>query len=254
MEQSLGFSHFLQHADAISRTLLILMVIMSVGTWYVIVMKTIRTVSNTRSSKVFLSKFWAAANLKQVSELISNDEINNPFARLVQNGFAAVEHHHKGRHSGLNNSGTQDEFLTRSLKRSMDEDRVQMEFGLSFVATVASSAPFIGLFGTVWGIYHALLAIGISGQGTLDKVAGPVGEALIMTAIGLVVAIPAAISYNFFSRVNRNVFAQVDSFAHDVFSFLSTGLKTENVTKGWKPNMNIDNNVSVAGAFQPKGG
>jgi biopolymer transport protein ExbB len=90
---------------------------------------------------------------------------------------------------------------------------------------VASSAPFVGLFGTVWGIYHALMAIGMSGQGTLDKVAGPVGEALIMTAIGLAVAIPAAVAYNAFARANRNTLAELDSFAHDVFAFLATGLK-----------------------------
>lgn len=261
MEQSLGFGHFLHHADTISRILLLLMMVMSIGTWYIIVTKTIRSILSGRSSRAFLAKFWDSGNLKDVSDLISNEEINQPFGRLVQHGFAAIDHHHRGVHRGLGNSGSQDEFLTRSLKRSMDNDRVRMEFGLSFVATVASSAPFIGLFGTVWGIYHALLAIGISGQGTLDKVAGPVGEALIMTAIGLVVAIPAAISYNVFSRINRNVFAQLDSFAHDVFTFLSTGLKAENVKKGWKPNYHLtdegseaDKTVSAAGILQPKGG
>ncbi|HNE41674.1 MAG TPA: MotA/TolQ/ExbB proton channel family protein [Rhodocyclaceae bacterium] len=116
--------------------------------------------------------------------------------------------------------------MTRALKRAIDEDRSRLEFGQTFLATVASSAPFVGLFGTVWGIYHALLAIGVAGQGTLDKVAGPVGEALVMTGIGLAVAIPAAIAYNAFARANRNLLARLNAFAYDVFAFLATGVKT----------------------------
>ena len=112
------------------------------------------------------------------------------------------------------------------MKRAIDEDRSHLEFGQTFLATVASAAPFVGLFGTVWGIYHALLAIGLSGQGTLDKVAGPVGEALIMTGIGLAVAIPAAIAYNAFARANRNTLSRLNAFAYDVFAFLATGIKT----------------------------
>ena len=129
-------------------------------------------------------------------------------------------------HRGLINAGSPDDLLTRALKRAIDEDRSQLEFGQTYLATVASSAPFVGLFGTVWGIYHALMAIGLSGQGTLDKVAGPVGEALIMTAIGLAVAIPAAISYNVFARANRNTLARLNAFAYDVFAFMATGIKT----------------------------
>jgi biopolymer transport protein ExbB len=111
-------------------------------------------------------------------------------------------------------------------KRAIAQDKSRLEYGQTFLATVASSAPFVGLFGTVWGIYHALMAIGMSGQGTLDKVAGPVGEALIMTAIGLAVAIPAAVAYNAFARANRNTLAELNSFAHDLFNFLATGLKS----------------------------
>ena len=112
------------------------------------------------------------------------------------------------------------------MKRAIAQDKSRLEYGQTFLATVASSAPFVGLFGTVWGIYHALMAIGMSGQGTLDKVAGPVGEALIMTAIGLAVAIPAAVAYNAFARANRNTLAELNSFAHDLFNFLATGLKS----------------------------
>ena len=126
----------------------------------------------------------------------------------------------------LVNAGNPEDLLTRALKRAIDEDKAGLEFGQTFLATVASSAPFVGLFGTVWGIYHALIAIGMSGQGTLDKVAGPVGEALIMTGIGLAVAIPAAVAYNHFARENRRTLSQLNSFAYDVFAFLATGVKT----------------------------
>ena len=118
------------------------------------------------------------------------------------------------------------EFLTRVLRNGIDQEAARAEHGLTVLASAGSAAPYVGLFGTVWGIYHALVQIGLSGQGTLDKVAGPVGEALIMTAIGLAVAIPAAISYNAFARANRNTLSRLNSFAYDVFAFLATGIKT----------------------------
>ena len=115
------------------------------------------------------------------------------------------------------------EFLTRAMRRVIDEDTARLESGLTVLASVGSTAPFVGLFGTVWGVYHALVAIGLSGQGTLDKVAGPVGEALIMTALGLAVAIPAVLAYNGVVRANRLVLAKLDAFAHDLYAVLTTG-------------------------------
>jgi biopolymer transport protein ExbB len=109
------------------------------------------------------------------------------------------------------------------MRRVIDEDTARLESGLTVLASVGSTAPFVGLFGTVWGVYHALVAIGLSGQGTLDKVAGPVGEALIMTGLGLAVAIPAVLAYNAFVRSNRLVLARLDAFAHDLFALITTG-------------------------------
>ena len=109
------------------------------------------------------------------------------------------------------------------MRRVIDEETARLESGLTVLASVGSTAPFVGLFGTVWGVYHALVNIGMSGQGTLDKVSAPVGEALIMTALGLAVAIPAVLAYNAFVRRNRIVLAKLDGFAHDLFAFLSTG-------------------------------
>lgn len=229
MENSLGFAHFLVHADGVARFILVLMLLMSLGTWYLIITKGIALFAARRRSTAFLREFWAAASLDTVARRLRETGVTDAFSHLVHHGFTAVEQHkaalegHKTR--GLIDAGSPDDFLTRALKRGIAQDKARLEYGQTFLATVASSAPFVGLFGTVWGIYHALMAIGISGQGSLDKVAGPVGEALIMTAIGLSVAIPAAVAYNAFARANRNLLAELDSFAHDVFTFLVTGLK-----------------------------
>lgn len=226
METSLGFGHFLANTDGIARFILALMAIMSVGTWYLIVTKGVESVRSQRRSAAFLKAFWAAPSLDAVARHLHQTGVTEAFSHLVHHGFTAIEQHRAGRETrGLVDAGTPDEFLTRAMKRAIAQDKSRLEYGQTFLATVASSAPFVGLFGTVWGIYHALMAIGISGQGTLDKVAGPVGEALIMTAVGLAVAIPAAVAYNAFARSNRNTLAALNSFAHDVFTFLATGLK-----------------------------
>jgi biopolymer transport protein ExbB len=230
MENPLGFAHFLANADGVARFILVLMLLMSIGTWYLIVTKGLALQKARGKSNAFLKDFWAAANLDAIARRLRETGVTDPFSHLVHHGFTAVEQHkatiegHKPR--GLIEAGTSDDFLTRSLKRAIAQDKARLEYGQTLLATVASSAPFVGLFGTVWGIYHALMAIGMSGQGTLDKVAGPVGEALIMTAIGLAVAIPAAVAHNAFARANRNTLAELDSFAHDVFTFLATGMKS----------------------------
>lgn len=226
MENSLGFAHFLANADGVARFILVLMTIMSIGTWYLIVTKGVQLRLAQKESTAFLRSFWQANSLDVVARQLREQGVTDAFSHLVHHGFTAIEQHRAGEEArGLIDAGTPDEFLTRALKRAIAQDKSRMEYGQTFLATVASSAPFVGLFGTVWGIYHALVAIGMSGQGTLDKVAGPVGEALIMTALGLAVAIPAAIAYNAFARANRNTLAELDSFAHDVFTFLATGFK-----------------------------
>lgn len=238
MEQSLGFAHFLAHTDAVARFILVVLAIMSVGTWYLIVTKGTRNFAAQRKSRTFLERFWQAPSLDAVARQLREQDAqqgghgpHDPFSHLLQHGLTAVEQLRSaradGRPRGLIDAGSPDDFLTRALRRAIEEDKARLEYGQTFLATVASSAPFIGLFGTVWGIYHALVAIGLSGQGTLDKVAGPVGEALIMTALGLAVAIPAAIAYNAFARTNRNTLAALNSFAHDVFTFLSIGQKAD---------------------------
>jgi biopolymer transport protein ExbB len=229
VETPLGFAHFITHADGVALVLLIILTLMSAGTWYLIVTKGVRLFRARRAGNDFLAAFWAADSLDDIARRMGETGVTDAFSHLVHHGFTAIEQHRAAldgqKTRGLIDAGTPDEFLTRAMKRAIAQDKARLEYGQTFLATVASSAPFVGLFGTVWGIYHALMAIGMSGQGTLDKVAGPVGEALIMTAIGLAVAIPAAIGYNTFARANRNTLAALDSFAHDVFTFLATGLK-----------------------------
>jgi biopolymer transport protein ExbB len=208
--QSLGFTHFLAQTDALARALLLILLAMSLATWYLIATKGIERWIERRRSGRFLAPFWTAGTAVQMQSFLEGNRADEPFSRLARHAVLA---HRKG----------DGEFLTRAMRRIIEEDTARMESGLTVLASIGSTAPFVGLFGTVWGVYHALTAIGLSGQGTLDKVAGPVGEALIMTALGLAVAIPAVLAYNGFVRSNRLVLAKLDAFAHDLYAVLTTG-------------------------------
>ena len=210
MEQRIGFAHFLAQTDAVGMAILAMLLLMSVASWYLIVTKAIALALERRRSRRFLAQFWDAPAVGTVQARLAEGPADEPFTHLSQHALAA---HGKG----------DAEFLTRAMRRVIDENTARLESGLTVLASVGSTAPFIGLFGTVWGVYHALVAIGLSGQGTLDKVAGPVGEALIMTALGLAVAIPAVLAYNAFVRTIRLVLAQLDAYAHDLYAVLTTG-------------------------------
>jgi biopolymer transport protein ExbB len=175
----------------------------------------------------FLESFWNAPSIDAVAAQLSQNQPVDPFARVAAQGLEASRHYRKSATAGLAEAGGQGEFLTRAIRRAITRETAALESGLTVLASVGSTAPFVGLFGTVWGIYHALIAIGSSGSATLDAVAGPVGEALIMTAAGLAVAIPAVLAYNAFARGNRVVLAELDGFAHDLHAFLTTGAKLD---------------------------
>jgi biopolymer transport protein ExbB len=227
MEPSLGFGHFLSQADILAKTILVIMAVASVSSWYIIITKTISGRRARRRAARFLEFFWNASSLDEVARRLEETQPDEAFSNLAYQGILAAHHHERHGGSRLNEAGSASEFITRALRRSIDEETSEMESGLTILASIGATAPFVGLLGTVWGIYHALLAIGISGSGTLDKVAGPVGEALIMTAIGLAVAIPAVLGYNFIVRSNRVTLARLDGFAHDLFAFLATGSKVD---------------------------
>jgi biopolymer transport protein ExbB len=219
----LGFAHFLGQADTLAKTLLGVLLVMSVTTWYLIITKAWTWLLMQRRTERFLGIFWNSPSLQAVAKHLEEQHPDEPFSHLAWHGIVAARHHQQHGAHKLNESGSSADFLTRSMRRVIDEETARFEAGLTVLASIGSTAPFIGLFGTVWGVYHALVAIGMTGQGTLDKVAGPVGEALIMTALGLAVAIPAVLAYNFSVRRNRIVLAKLDSFAHDLFAFLATG-------------------------------
>ena len=227
--QPAGIAGFLSQTDAVGMTIVVILLLMSFATWYLIVTKTLQTVLMRRRSARFLDTFWNAPSLQSVAAHLEQNHPDEPFSHLAWHGIVAARHHQQHGVDKLNAAGSTSDFLTRAMRRVIDEETTRLEAGLTLLASVGSTAPFVGLFGTVWGVYHALVNIGLSGQGTLDKVAGPVGEALIMTAAGLAVAIPAVLAYNAFVRSNRVVLAQLDSFAHDLFAFLATGSHVNDV-------------------------
>lgn len=225
--QSLGFSHFIAQADDVAKAILVIMLVASVTSWYLILTKAASNWRAKRHSAKFLDFFWNAPSLNAVAARLEEHHSDEPFANLAYHSIMASRHHERHGVNRLNEAGSPSDFLTRALRRTIDEETARLESGLTMLASIGSTAPFVGLLGTVWGIYHALAAIGISGVGTLDKVAGPVGEALIMTAIGLAVAIPAVLGYNYLVRANRVTLAKLDAFAHDLFAFLSTGARID---------------------------
>jgi len=218
-----GLSHFLAQSDAVGKTLLVLLVLMSVASWAIIVGKGVAQTLRQRRSAEFLNHFWNASTLDEVRHEITTHGARDPFSHLSAHALHAQAHHARHGASRLADAGTSSEFITRTIKKVLDEETTRFEAGLTTLATVGATAPFVGLFGTVWGVYHALLAIGMSGAGTLDKVAGPVGEALVMTGIGLAVAIPAVVAYNAFTRNNRVLAGRLDAFAFELHSFLTMG-------------------------------
>ena len=224
MEEGLGFAHFISQVDAMGKVVLGLLLVLSIASWYLIVTKAVANWGTRKRAEAFLNKFWDASSLQEMQTTLSASSADNAFSDLARQALTVSDGHQSGVEKLLVAGGTA-EYLTRVLRNGIDQEAIKTEYGLTVLASAGSAAPFIGLFGTVWGIYHALVHIGMSGQGTLDKVAGPVGEALIMTALGLAVAIPAVLAYNSFTRRNRLWLAQLDNFAHDLYALVTMGEK-----------------------------
>ena len=232
MENSLGFAHFLAQTDTLGRIVLLLLLGLSVASWYLIVTKSLANYVAGRRAEAFLKQFWAADSLEDVGVALRQQPLDNAFARLANEAFEAAQNNQQNGMQKLAAAGGLGEFLTRVLRNGIDQEATRVEQGLTVMASAGSAAPYIGLFGTVWGIYHALVNIGLSGQGTLDKVSGPVGEALIMTGVGLAVAIPAVLAYNAFTRHNRVWLSRLDAFAHDLFAVITVGEKANSSETG----------------------
>jgi biopolymer transport protein ExbB len=200
----------------VSRGTLIILSLMSMGSWYIIITKLIDQMKIFKQSKETSAKFWKASSIAAGSAALKD---GSPFRFIAETGTKATVHHDGALLEQIDLST----WVTMSIQRAVDKVQSRLQDGLSFLATVGSTAPFIGLFGTVWGIYNALIAIGMSGNASIDKVAGPVGEALIMTAFGLFVAVPAVLGYNWLVRRNKAAMEDVRSFSADVHSVLISG-------------------------------
>jgi len=224
MNLSNGLFNVWAQGDAVTRGVLVLLLAMSLASWMVIVLKTLDLRRLSQQARQ-LKSFWHASDFDAGLKTLNGEA--NPFHALALEGRQAAAHlsdDHSASaelHEGFNLS----DWLTRSLTHSIDDATAELQSGLAILASVGSTAPFVGLFGTVWGIYHALMAIGLSGQATIDKVAGPIGETLIMTALGLAVAIPAVLGYNALVRGNKGVFLKLNRFAHDLHAFFVTGAR-----------------------------
>jgi biopolymer transport protein ExbB len=221
---SLSFAHFLQQTDAVGLFVFALLVLMSVVSWYFIVLKAARVLRIRRTSPGVVATFWRTSSDAAVTWLERQPDWE-PFSKIALDGEYAMQHHDHLTEERVAGTLHRAEFLDRSLRASINREMERLETGLTFLATVGSTAPFVGLFGTVWGIFHALVRIGASGETSLDQVAGPVGEALIMTALGLAVAVPAVLGYNLLVRNNRVIIASFHAFAEDLLAYLTTGAR-----------------------------
>ena len=202
-----------------------------VMSWYWIVINLIKNVRLRGSADRVVTTFWETPNAQDAIRFMEEQKSNEPFSKIALDCAQAAAHHQRHEGSRLVEALNRSEFIDRALRQAVTRESANLENGLTWLATVGATAPFVGLLGTVWGIYHALLNIGESGSSSIDAVAGPVGEALIMTAIGLGVAIPAVLAYNYFVRVNRGTYAKFDTFAHDLHDFFATGSRVGEVKR-----------------------
>ena len=211
-----GLKALWTQGDVVAHTTLIIMAIMSMASWYVIFTKLIEQRSMLKSARASADTFWKASSVKAGVGAL---EEGSAFRFIAEQGVKASEHHE----GTMVESIDKHTWISMSVDRSVGNIQNRLQDGMAILATVGSTAPFVGLFGTVWGIYNALVKIGISGQASIDKVAGPVGESLIMTAIGLAVAVPAVMGYNWLLRRNKAVMDQTKAFAGDLHNVLVAG-------------------------------
>ena len=222
MNSQFGLSNVWSQGDIVTKSVAAVLLVMSLASWMVILIKTLDLIKYKRIAKN-AENFWHSSDF-QAGLTKLGDDPTNPFRQLALEGREATLHHRNTK-AHLHDSLDVSDWVTRTLRNCMDEFTSKLQSGLAILASVGSTAPFVGLFGTVWGIYHALLSIGAAGQATIDKVAGPIGESLIMTALGLAVAIPAVLGYNALVRGNKGVLQKLSRFAHDLHAYFVTGAR-----------------------------
>ena len=207
-----GLGALWAQGDIVAKGTLLILVLMSMGSWFVIITKFFEQSKAAKFAAAAQESFWTAASLRQGADALAEE---SPFRFIAEKGLESAN-----KHTGLLGAVDFNTWTTQSIQRAIGNVQSRMQDGLAVLATVGSTSPFVGLFGTVWGIYNALVKIGMSGQASIDKVAGPVGESLIMTAIGLAVAVPAVLGYNWLVRRNKAVMEDVNAFGSDLHSVL----------------------------------
>ena len=219
----MGFNHLLESTDVIGLTVLTIMAAMSIATWYYIFYNAFRLFVVTRRTRGTMIGFWDANTPAEAKDAMEAEPHYEPFSKIALHAMEAATHHADSQGGRMAEALSRQEFIDRAIKQAATRESARFDSGLTLLATVGSTAPFVGLFGTVWGIYHALVRIGASGKASLDVVAGPVGEALIMTCIGLGVAVPSVLAYNFFIRTNNTLKGKIETFTKDLFDYFATG-------------------------------
>ncbi|MDN7424980.1 MotA/TolQ/ExbB proton channel family protein [Burkholderia sp. AU45388] len=222
MEQY-GIANVWQQGDFVTRFIFVFLIGMSVVSWFVILTKGFSNRRLESLGKRAQTGFWSSASISDGIAALG-ERGDNPYRALVLAGREANEQH-AGNEPSMQGSLSASEWVARGLRNAFDDEVARLQNGLAVLGSIGSTAPFVGLFGTVWGIYHALVAIGMSGQASLDHVAGPVGESLVMTAIGLFVAIPAVLGFNYVNRGNKRVSHRLNRFAHELHVYFVTGAK-----------------------------
>ena len=232
--KQMGLSNLAQHFDWLGWIVFVVLILMSLASWYFIIANAIRNgMVRSRADKV-IDGFWSNGSTQDAIRELEAQPKGEPFSKIALDAASAVAHHQQstaeaGTTGRLAESLSRSEFIDRALRQAVARESLRLEGGMTLLATVGSAAPFVGLLGTVWGIYHALIGIAATGNASMNAVAGPVGEALIMTAFGLFTAIPAVLAYNFYNRSNRLTYARFDEFAHDLHDYFATGSRVEGV-------------------------
>lgn len=225
-----GIEHFWQQSDGIIKSVALVLMAMSVLSWSLVLTKVLSLLQMRGTLRSAFADFWQAPSIEEALQRLQVQDASGVFAGVASDAIQAASAYQGNTAKGIGAGVSADEFILRTLQQSTLLAQARVESGLTLLASVGSTAPFVGLLGTVWGIYHALINLAGATQVVLDKVAGPVGEALIMTAAGLFVAIPAVLAYNAFTRVNRLVLAQLDGFALRLHAFLVSGMTLESVS------------------------
>ena len=229
MNNEFGLLHVWAQGDWVTRGVFGALLLMSLASWVVIVLKAIGLM-RTKGQAARVEGFWHSSDIAEGLAKLGAGEAN-PFRELAIEGREAAAHH-RATQAQLHDSLDVSDWISRALQGSIDATASRLQAGLAVLASVGSTAPFVGLFGTVWGIYHALMKIGAAGQASIDQVAGPIGEALIMTALGLAVAIPAVLGYNALVRGNKNLLVRLGRFAHDLHAYYVTGSRVHGAGDG----------------------